>query len=41
MSSINLENLTMPESTSYVCLFRNCYELESVKLPKNARSFIL
>lgn len=36
MNSINLENLTMPESTRCVYLFRYLYELESVKLPKNA-----
>ena len=36
MSSINLENLTMPESTRCAYLFRYFYELESVKLPKNA-----
>ena len=36
MNSINLENLTMPESTRCAYLFRYLYELESVKLPKNA-----
>ena len=36
MSSINLENLTIPKSTNCSFLLSDCPELESVTLPKNA-----